>query len=434
MSRPAETAFLPAALDIQETAPSPAGRAVVWTILAFFTLAIVWATFSEVDIVAVAQGRIIASGHSKIVQPLEIGTVTAIHVTEGQRVKAGEVLIELDPTSTKADVERLTKERDNAAREMTRFQQLSDWLQHEELPSASARQTGNGYLLFRQWREFEDRLNVLNHEQKKLRAKRQSAQRQVDKLEALLPIVTRRAKDQKGLAENKLLPKQQYLETEQERLGTYYDLRTQKGRVAERDVAIRELDARIGFARSEFHRQVLERLDAAERRHAAAEQELIKANSRAKARTIAAPVDGVVQQLAVHSAGAVVTPAQELMVVVPRGEALEVEAILENKDIGFVEVGQQAEIKIDTFPFTKYGTIAGEVVGLSNDAVADDRKGLVYKMRVLMERSQIQVNGKLVALSPGMTVTVEAKTGMRKMIEFFLSPLLRHSQESARER
>ena len=122
------------------------------------------------------------------------------------------------------------------------------------------------------------------------------------------------------------------------------------------------------------------------------------------------------------------------MVIVPQGEALEVEAILENKDIGFVEVGQQAEIKVDAFPFTKYGTIAGDVVDLSNDAVADERKGLVYKMRVLMKRSQIQVNGRPVALSPGMTVTVESKTGTRRLIEFFLSPLLRFRDESVRER
>ncbi len=122
------------------------------------------------------------------------------------------------------------------------------------------------------------------------------------------------------------------------------------------------------------------------------------------------------------------------MVIVPAGGALEVEAVLENKDIGFVEVGQEAEIKIDTFPFTKYGTIVGRVVDLSDDAVADEQKGLVYKMRVLMQESTIHVNGKQVALNPGMTVTVESKTGTRKMIEFFLSPLLRYRDESVRER
>ena len=346
MSRSTETAFLPAALEIQQTPPSPAGRAILWTILAFFTLAIVWASLSEVDIVAVAQGRIIPSGHSKTVQPLEIGTVTAIHVTEGKRVEAGEVLIELDPTSMKADVERVTKERDTAAREIARFQQLSDWMHREHPPTEQELQEANDNLVLRQWREFEDRIAVLGHEEEKQRAEQRSAQRQVDKLEALLPIVTRRANNQKGLAEQKLLPEQQYLETERERLEIYHDLRTQQGRVAELDVAIEELGARTALTRSEFHRQVLERLDEAEGRHAAAKQELIKAESRARAQTIKAPVAGTVQQLAVHNIGAIVTPAQELMVIVPQGGALEVEAILENKDIGFVEVGHLPAIAV----------------------------------------------------------------------------------------
>jgi hemolysin D len=165
-----------------------------------------------------------------------------------------------------------------------------------------------------------------------------------------------------------------------------------------------------------------------------AEQELIKARTRLRARTLVAPVAGVVQQLAVHSIGAIVTPAQQLMVIVPGNDRLEVEAMLENKDIGFVEVGQQAEIKVDTFPFTKYGTIEGEVLDLSNDAVADEAKGLVYKMRVSMKQDSLRVNGRQVTLSPGMTVTVESRTGTRRLIEFFLSPLLRYADESVRER
>lgn len=434
MSRQAETAFLPAALEIQEAPPSPAGRAIVWTILACFILTIVWATFSEVDIVSVAQGRIIASGHSKTVQPLEIGTVTAIHVTEGQAVTAGEVLIELDPSSARADVSRLEHEVEAAQRDIQRFNRLSNWLEMDKSPPSVEGSASEDHLLRSQWHEFEDRLDVLQRERDQQLAGQRSARRQVDKLNAILPIVSRRAEDQKGLATKKLLPEQQYLETEQERLEIFYDLRTHKGRVAELDAGVRGLEARIAFTRSEFHHQVLERLEEAERRRAAAIQRLVKANARATAQTIRASVDGVVQQLAVHNVGAIVTPAQELMVIVPQGGAVEVEAVLENKDIGFVEVGQQAEIKIDTFPFTKYGTIAGEVVDLSNDAVADEQKGLVYKMRVLIARSEIEVNGKMVTLSPGMTVSIESKTGTRKLIQFFLSPLLRYAQESARER
>ena len=140
------------------------------------------------------------------------------------------------------------------------------------------------------------------------------------------------------------------------------------------------------------------------------------------------------QQLAVHTVGGVVTPAQELMRIVPRDAALEVEAWVENKDIGFVSEGQRAEVKVDAFPFTKYGLIDAELVKLSDDAVADEQRGLVYSARVLLEKTVMEVEAKRVHLSPGMTVTVEVKTGNRRLLEFFLAPLLRYRQESIRER
>ena len=434
MKRTPETAFLPAALEIQETPPSPAGRAILWTIILFFVLAIAWAVFSRVDIVAVARGRIIPTGHSKVVQPLETGTITAIHVEDGQLVKAGDVLIELDPTAAKADLDRFTHERDIASQDVQRYRRMAEWLEAGRGPDERQLQTLDDPLLRRQWREFQDRLAVMEREKAKQSAEARSAREQAAKLKAVLPIVERRATVRKALSHKKLLAEQQYLEAEQARLETLHDLRAQRSRVAELQAAIRELDARITLTRSEFHRQTLERLEEAERRLDTAVQELIKARRRLQAMTLTAPVEGTVQQLAVHTIGAVVTPAQQLLVIVPRNDTLEVEATLENKDVGFVSVGQEAEIKVDAFPFTRYGTLSGKVVDLSNDAVADEKKGLVYKMRVALERSEITVHGKPVRLGPGMTVTAEVKTGTRRLIEFFLSPLLRYARESARER
>ena len=149
---------------------------------------------------------------------------------------------------------------------------------------------------------------------------------------------------------------------------------------------------------------------------------------------LTAPIDGVVQQLAVHTVGGIVTPAQQLMVVAPEDGQLEVEAILENKDIGFVNEGQDAEVKIDAFPFTRYGTVEGKVTSLSRDAVQIDKVGLVYTAKVSLTRSTIQVDTKEIRLTPGMSVAVEIKTGKRRLIEYFLSPLLQAGHESIRER
>ena len=238
----------------------------------------------------------------------------------------------------------------------------------------------------------------------------------------------------KALSQKKLLPEQQYLDSKQTKLETLHELRAQRNRVVELQAAIHELDARINYTRSEFYRKVLEQKDEAERRLKSLEQEIVKSRRRLDAMTLVAPVDGAVQQLVVHNVGAVVTPAQQLLIVVPRDDALEVEATLQNKDIGFVRVGQEAEIKVDAFPFTKYGVLSGRVIDLSDDAIVDENGKLIYKMRVQLHDTHMEVNGKSIRLTPGMAVTVEVKTGTRRLIDFFLSPLLRYVKESARER
>lgn len=150
--------------------------------------------------------------------------------------------------------------------------------------------------------------------------------------------------------------------------------------------------------------------------------------------TLTAPVDGTVQQLAVHTVGGVVTPAQPLMMIVPKDNMIEVEAYVENKDIGFVNPGQAAVVKIETFPLTKYGTIEAKVTHVSNDAVNDEKRGLIFPARVNLARSTIQVENKTVNLSPGMAVTVEVKIAQRRVVEYFLSPLMQYKDESLRER
>ncbi|MFN2309471.1 MAG: HlyD family type I secretion periplasmic adaptor subunit [Gammaproteobacteria bacterium] len=202
-----------------------------------------------------------------------------------------------------------------------------------------------------------------------------------------------------------------------------------------------ELTAAIAAARqqrtsveAEFTGKVYTEFAETERQVAGLEQELIKAEQRTGLQTLTAPMAGIVQQLAVHTVGGVVTPAQELLKIVPQEGNLEIEAWVLNNDIGFVSEGQIAEIKVETFPFTKYGTLNAEVINVSNDAVTDEEKGLIYAARVLMKDATIQVGDKLVNLTPGMAVTVEVKTGTRRLIEFVLSPLLRYRDEGLRER
>ena len=189
---------------------------------------------------------------------------------------------------------------------------------------------------------------------------------------------------------------------------------------------------------SEFQQNKQAELSTLEIKASSLFQEVTKAAQKAEIQRLISPIDGVVQQLAVHTVGGVVTPAQQLMMVVPQDHPVEVEAHLENKDIGFVKEGQPAEIKVETFPFTLYGTIPGTVLTVSDDAVPIDKdkapNGLVFATRVSLAQGTIGVEGKLVQLSPGMAVTVEIKTGRRRVIEYVLSPLIKSLQESLRER
>jgi hemolysin D len=188
-------------------------------------------------------------------------------------------------------------------------------------------------------------------------------------------------------------------------------------RLAQAKASVAATEQQRAQAVADFQHARLAELADAEKRASGMEQELVKAEQRLGQQRLTAPVDGVVQQLAVHTVGGIVTPAQPLMVVVPHENRLEIEAMVLNKDIGFVAAGQTAEIKIETFAFTRYGLIDGRVVTVSSDAIQNEKLGLVYATRIAMDRTTMKVEDKSVNLSPGMAATVEIKTGTRRLIE-----------------
>lgn len=253
-------------------------------------------------------------------------------------------------------------------------------------------------------------------------------------MEQTLPLAEQRARDFRELVERNFVSKHDYLEREQARIEQAADLAIQRSRLNEIEAALREVREQRVSITAETLRVNLDNIVDGQQKAAALEQELLKADARNKLMQIIAPVDGTVQQLATHTIGGVVTPAQPLMVVVPRDNALEIEAFIENKDIGFVKPNQEAEIKIETFQYTKYGTIHGKIISVSHDAINDEKRGLIYSTRVKMDRARMNVDGTEINLSPGMAVSVEIKTGKRRVIEYFLNPLLQYGHESLRER
>ena len=438
---PHETEFLPAALALQETPVSPAPRVAMWLLMTFALLALIWANFGKIDIVAVAQGKIVPSDRTKIVQSFETATVKAIHIRDGQRVKAGDLLIELDGTTAGADKERIHNELASARLRVSRARALIDALDDNRKPIMS-RPEGTPesmwleslQLVAGHYSEYQSRVALLDADIAQKQAAERSTLEVVRKLEKSLPIVQQRAANFKKLSNDDNVPQDLFLQREQARLDLEGDLATNRSRLKEIAASLNAAREQKTALMTETRRTQLDSLDEGMQHAAVLEQEMIKADSRNSLMRLTAPVDGVIQQLAVHTVGGVVTEAQALMAVVPDDDALEVEAMVENKDIGFVNAGQNAEIKVQTFQFTKYGLIHGTVTSVSTDAINDEKRGLIYTARVRLSKKTMNVEGKIVNLSPGMEVTVEVKTGQRRLIEYFLNPLIRARQESLRER
>lgn len=436
-----EAQFLPAALALRDTPVHPAPRTALWLIMAFALIALLWAVFGRVDVVATAVGKIIPNDRTKVIQPVETAVVKTIHVRDGQQVQPGQVLIELDATTAAADSERLRSESLTARLEARRAQALLIALANGAAPQLkplagadAARMLTEQSQAAGEYQEYQARRLQLEAEISRRRAELQATLDQVAKLEQTAPIARQRAQDYQRLVKENFISRHGYLEREQARIEQEQDLAASRSKVTEIRAALMEAQRQQNTLAAEIRSQLLDQLNLATQKAASLEQELVKAEQRNRLMTLTAPVAGTVQQLAVTTVGGVVTPAQPLMVIVPRENVLEVEAMLPNKDIGFVNAGQDAEIKIETFPYTRYGTLHGTITQVSSDAIQDEKRGLIYSTRVKLARDTLRVENKTVRLTPGMAVTVEIKTGTRRVIEYFLSPLMQATSESIRER
>ncbi|MCU1752118.1 HlyD family type I secretion periplasmic adaptor subunit [Pseudomonas sp. 6D_7.1_Bac1] len=440
---PHEAQFLPAALELQDTPVHPAPRIFVWSIMGFAVLALLWACVGKIEVVAVAPGKIVPNGKTKLIQSSETAVVRAIHVSDGQAVKVGELLVELDPTAADADVRRIQSDLLGARIDTARSAAMLDAINHQQPPASLVDSIQNANpeqvlsaqrWLQGQYQEYRSNLELVDAEILQRSAEIQSAQAQVASLRQTVPIATQLAEDYQRLLAQQYVARHEYLEKEQARLDLQRQLSVQQASVLQSTAAQGEARRRREGVVAQARRAMLDLQQEANQKAASLVQELAKARYQETLTSLKAPVDGTVQQLAIHTVGGVVTPAQALMVIVPADQPVEVEAMLENKDVGFVRAGQPVTVKVETFTFTKYGTVDGEVLSVSNDAIEDEKRGLIYSSRIRLNTDHLMVNGQRVALSPGMSVTAEVKTDQRRVIEYFLSPLQQHVDESFRER
>ena len=436
-----ERAFLPAHLELVETPASPTARWTMRIIVGLFCVGVVWATLGKLDIVAVAPGKTVVDSRTKVVQPSETAVIRRILVRDGQPVNAGDLLIELDATGTAADFAKAGDALVNARMTAMRQRALAEAslngraLRFEPTPGIpEARIAAEQALATSQFEALQARRHNLQAVIAQRRAELETTEASIRPLDESARISRTRADDYARLVEGKYVGRHDYLLREQERIAAERDVAAQRNRAQEIRSALLASEEELRVLVTEFRQQTLDGLRAAEEQIGQMAPEVSKAGQRNRLMTLRAPVSGTVQQLAVHTVGGVVTPAQALLAVVPSEEALEVEASVLNKDIGFVRPGQPVTVKVDSFPYTRYGYLTGKVVSVSHDAAQDEQLGLVFPARVKLEQATLNIDGVSVRLSAGMSLSAEIKTGKRRVIDYLLSPLQQHTTESMRER
>jgi hemolysin D len=436
-----ELEFMPAADALRETPVHPAPRVLLGVIAALCALTLTWAFLGRVDVVSVAEGKVLAVGRSKPIQSDTLASVKAIHVQEGQRVGVGELLVELDSNLTEADLMQLRARLNDARVDQARATALLDALHARSPPVLAAVSNVSDDELAQlrrqtevQYQALRARLSQADSALAQRDAEIKATVAAIDSLKATLPISRQMADDYQGLLAGKYVSRHAWLEREQAAVHQKQQLVAQRARLSQAQAAHRQASEERRNALAEVDRELLDLQRDAGQRIAALDQDLRKAQHRHRQTRLIAPVAGTVQQLAISAPGAIVTAAQPLLLIVPNDQPVEIEAVLANRDVGAVRVGQRVSIKVDAYDFTRFGMLEGRVASVSSDAMNDDKNRPVYGVRIRLPHSGLQVDGRELALTPGMTVRAEIKTSRRRLISYFLSPLQRRVSESLGER
>jgi hemolysin D len=442
--------FAPGILRVQEQPPSPLGRKVLWTVLALFGATLAWALVGRLDVVAIAEGKLVPASYLKIVQPAEQGIVKEILVQEGEPVKAGQVLIRMDAALAQADVRaieteyhtrRLAIRRIDAQLEQKKFQRSQDDPEALFL-QVQAQQAANVLA-------YENALAQERSVLEKVRHDLAAAEQTRAKLAQVLPHYMEQERAFEKLSKDGFAGRILATDKARERIEKEQDLRTQEFTIRSSTALIAQSERRLAQIAADYRRQLqTERVEVASQLERA-RQELAKVAHRHGLLELKAPADGVVKDLATHTAGTVAAPGTILMTLVPRDERMVAEVWVGNHDVGFVRSGQPAKVKLAPFQFQKYGMIEGRVKQVSADATeapsantrSDALTGrdrpmgpLAYRALVELDAQALEVEGQRYRVSPGMQVAAEIHLGTRTVMEYLLSPVRRAFHEAGRER
>jgi hemolysin D len=459
-----EREFLPPLLEIQETPPSPVKRWVLWSIIGLIVSLLVWATIGKISIVATAPGKFIPDGRVKEVQPLEASIVKAIHVREGQRVRAGDLLLELDPTISAAE---LAANTDKYGFNKLEQERLNAELTNGPAHYGTAGQPAARVALEERMRKARRQVHAVKLAEAKAALEEKTAalaaaQATLKKFEETTAIASERESSARPLVDTGAISRIDYLQLKEDLAQNRNDLAAQEKTVQQAQAAVAGAERSLEQVGRDRVVDIYNDLDQRIADEPALKGDLDKAKQLYALKWLRAPVGGVVQKVNATTVGQVVTPAQSLVTIVPDGTPLIVEATVSNEDIGYLKIGQPVEVKVDTFPFQRYGSLQGTLLWISPDAEdknaasrdtdtragtgaqsADPARdplnnspnaGYVYKVHVRTGNSNFLVDGERRPVLSGMTVQADITTDRRRVIDFFLSPVVKYLDEGMKVR
>lgn len=435
-----EVAFLPAALEIIETPVSPTGRVTAWVLLGALVFAICWLSFGKIDVVASAPGKLIPADSVKLIQPAEPGVVHAILVRDGQRVRAGQALVELDPTISTAEAVQAQKALETAELDAARGRAILSALDGHGLAFVPPPGTSSGVaatelaLARAQLEDIQATASSHQAEQRASVAARGEARIQAAKLTETLPLLDEQIAANEQLLAKGYVSKLKVIEMRRQRLASARDRDAAIETANKAAAQMASAGSSIAQGNAEARARVLTDLAKAESDAKLRREELAKAVQKSSLQTLVSPVDGTVSQLAIHTVGGVVEATKPVMVIVPDGGTLVADVKILNRDVGFIHAGQPVAVKLEAFPFTQYGTLSGRIESLGSDAVQDEKLGLVYPARVSIDRTPPFGRAEKVNPSVGMEVTADIRTGRRSILSYLLSPIDASIQEAGKER
>jgi hemolysin D len=418
--------FHPLNVEIEDRPINPLGRAILWIVVSIMTFGVLWLIFAKIDVVVSARGQVIPTGEIKILQPIETGVISKINIKEGDYITKGQVLMQIDPSVTQTSLDVKERNLEVLNLQIIRLEAL---INNKPLFLNSnlneAKEEEKLYLV--QKNSFEEGLSRYEMKLAQTKSQYQSSlsdksrlsmlllrdEERLKKLETVLDIIAR--KDYEDLQKNILNEK------EQENMASF--------KVDESKKRIIEIEQEKNSFISEFKDTKYQELLTLKKELRNLQSEINAIKFQNQKQSIISPTDGYVAKLMINTIGGVVTPAEKLISIVPKDSPLIVKVNVLNQDIGFIKKDMNSKIKIDTFSFQKYGFFEGKIINVGNFSIDDEKLGPVYEVKIEPNGKTLNVEGKERYLEAGMSVTAEIKVGKRRVIEFFIYPIIQYLDE-----